>query len=59
MSHGGRDRGGGVPPPQSDAFFAQAEAYFVDQYTRVWQGLVNLIAAYEDPASGLAHSATD
>ena len=50
---------GGVPAPKSDAFFAQAEAYFVDQYTRVWQGLVNLIAAYEDPASGLAHSATD
>jgi hypothetical protein len=32
----------------------KAEGYFTDQYMRVWNGLSNLMAAYADPASGLA-----
>jgi hypothetical protein len=33
-----------------------ADAYFTDAYNRIWNGLVNLIAAYESPSSGLAHT---
>lgn len=33
-----------------------AEYYFTDQYERIWNGLVNLIAAYETSSSGLAHT---
>ena len=33
-----------------------AEDYFTDQYHRLWDGLVNLMAAYESPSSGLAHT---
>ena len=33
-----------------------AELYFVDQYNRLWGGLVNLMAAYVSPSSGLAHT---
>ena len=31
-----------------------AEAYFTDAYERIWTGLVNLMAAYASPTSGLA-----
>jgi hypothetical protein len=31
-----------------------AENYFIDQYNRIWTGLVNLMAAYSSPSSGLA-----
>jgi hypothetical protein len=31
-----------------------AEYYFIDQYNRIWTGLVNLMAAYSSPTSGLA-----
>ena len=30
--------------------------YFTDQYNRVWNGLVNLMNAYDTPSSGLAHT---
>ena len=31
-----------------------AEHYFIDQYNRIWTGLVNLMTAYSSPNSGLA-----
>lgn len=31
-----------------------AEYYFIDQYNRIWTGLVNLMAAYSSSTSGLA-----
>ena len=33
-----------------------AEYYFTDQYNRIWNGLVNLISAYESSSSGLART---
>eukprot|EP01043_Picozoa_sp_COSAG02_P015308 COSAG02_NODE_650_length_18912_cov_23.728698_3_plen_86_part_00 len=31
-----------------------AENYFIDQQSRIWTGLVNLMTAYSSPNSGLA-----
>eukprot|EP01052_Picozoa_sp_SAG31_P049400 SAG31_NODE_10800_length_1096_cov_1.100301_2_plen_231_part_00 len=33
-----------------------ADYYFTDQYNRIWNGLVNLMIAYESPSSGFAHT---
>jgi hypothetical protein len=33
-----------------------AEAYFTDQYQRIWDGLTNLMAAYGAPRFSMPHS---
>ena len=54
---------GGIPtePPSWKKYNMKynqsaADYYFTDQYNRIWNGLVNLMNAYESPSSGLART---